>query len=249
MQSLIWALGSMVILIILLTFLPLGFTLKGKFFVSIAAFILALGGLAAGTTFPLWQTALMLAVLTFFTAYIMGGRSGYALFKETQSVVGDLNEEVKPFDQNFKIEKNIDDSLLDLNDMAASETSNKQVDKHMGSTMILDKTELALKEGSTDDFLGEDISFLLERNRELENEDKALENDLGYLSDIESMFNEKSIELKEDFNPSWLEELDDLSSITLDSVTDSDKKLGSDIMLAVKEAAAANDQLKGKKLE
>jgi hypothetical protein len=80
MQSIIWAFGSMIVLIGIISFLPIGLTLKGKIVVGIAGFVLSIGGLAATSTFPLWSTFLLLLVITFFTAYIIDSRMKKILY-------------------------------------------------------------------------------------------------------------------------------------------------------------------------
>jgi hypothetical protein len=246
MQELYWALGSTIILMLISFFLPLGFTHKGKFFIIIAAFVLSLGGIAAVSTFPLWQISLLLVVLVFFTSYILEGRMGAFLYKEKHLITNVANEEAEEelayeyeF-ENIKIENLIEigevkipnhlstenDAELLNNNQLEQEQSNTNLDKGHNSNYLLEDN---------------DISFLIETNRELELE----ENVLGYLTDIESMLNEETEIQKEISQPSWLEELDKLSHVTQDLTipiqkeADDPTAASTKVLIAIKEAAAS----------
>src|SRR4051794_4734269 len=104
MQTIIWAIGSMVVLLLIISFLPLGYTFKGKFFVVVASFILSLGGLAAVSTFPLWQTALLLLALIFFVAYFMNNRMGTLLFRENPVFAEVVDDEFENHETITKVE-------------------------------------------------------------------------------------------------------------------------------------------------
>lgn len=95
MQIIIWAFCSMLVLMLIISFLPLGFTFKGKLLISIIGFVLALGGLAAVTTFPMWQTAMMIAVLIFFSAYFMDRRVGFVLYRDSLLQEDELEDELE----------------------------------------------------------------------------------------------------------------------------------------------------------
>lgn len=85
MQSIIWAFGSMIVLLGIISFLPIGLTVKGKMIVCIAGFVLSIGGLAATSTFPLWSIFLMLLVITFLTAYLLDSRMRKVIYFEKGS--------------------------------------------------------------------------------------------------------------------------------------------------------------------
>ncbi|MFZ7945572.1 hypothetical protein [Neobacillus sp. 19] len=187
MQAIIWAISSMAALMLIISFLPLGYTLKGKFLVVFVSFILSLGGLAAASTFPMWQTALMLFGLIFFTSYFMNNRMDTLIVKEGP-VCDDLLE--KPFDYQ-KVESHTVDNLLKLEEeFALSDSAYINIEKESvsenGSSSLSANLELRDNNPET---INEDVSFLLERNTEVEViehlDDKGLNND--YLSDIESL--------------------------------------------------------------
>lgn len=86
MDSLIWALGALIVVILIVYFLPIRFTGKGKFIVALCGFLLALIGLAATSIFPLWEALCMLVVLMFFASYILDSRLGTMLYVQGDDV-------------------------------------------------------------------------------------------------------------------------------------------------------------------
>ncbi|MEO2074632.1 MAG: hypothetical protein ABGX20_04475 [Bacillus sp. (in: firmicutes)] len=111
MQMLLWAIGATLVLSLIIAFLPIGINFRGKIFVVLAAFVLALGGLTAVATFPMWQTALLLFLLILVTAYIMDSRLGSVMYLETQDVI---DHEVDEDEESFVTDTNIDDHSTEL---------------------------------------------------------------------------------------------------------------------------------------
>jgi hypothetical protein len=115
MQTVFYAFGSMIVLMLIISFLRLGLTLKGKFIIVFTSFVLALGGAATIASFPLWQTSLMLIVLIFFAAYFMDSRLGPVFYKENLSFEIGLEKdevsEVMDEDISLLLERNTDDEV------------------------------------------------------------------------------------------------------------------------------------------
>ncbi|MFC0415871.1 hypothetical protein ACFFHH_10385 [Cytobacillus solani] len=74
MENLLLAVISLVILVPIIYFLPLGLSSKGKILVIIISFFLANLGLLAQLSFPLWQTSLVLLVLVFLSSIVIDSR-------------------------------------------------------------------------------------------------------------------------------------------------------------------------------
>jgi hypothetical protein len=70
-ESLLFAGIAFVILVPIIYFLPLGFSLRGKVFIIAAAFLISLVGLLAAPIMPFWQTLLIEILLIGVTAYFM----------------------------------------------------------------------------------------------------------------------------------------------------------------------------------
>lgn len=80
MQTLIWAFGTMVVLFLFFSILPLGYSVKGRFLIASASFIISLAGLLGASTFPLWQIGILLLALAFFSAYFIDKRLGHTVY-------------------------------------------------------------------------------------------------------------------------------------------------------------------------
>ncbi|MEN8701181.1 hypothetical protein [Bacillus infantis] len=80
MSTYIFALISLLLLIPIVYFLPLGMTLKGKIITISASLLFALMGVAAQASFLWWQIILLMLALVLAAAYFMGSRMPNALF-------------------------------------------------------------------------------------------------------------------------------------------------------------------------
>jgi hypothetical protein len=187
MQIFFWALGSMFVLMLIISFLQLGLTFKGKLLLVIISFLLAIGGVAAVASFPLWETTLLMGILCFFIAYFMDNRIGKLLYKanlaneEAIEIMVDRMETVKNVDLlqlNDELPTILDSSLVNLEKVTKIEV------KQPESPQVEDKELLGNLE-----IVDDDISFLLERNTEnnLEIQIKECEPEIAYLSDLESL--------------------------------------------------------------
>jgi len=253
MVSMVWAFSSMFVLMLIISFLPIGFTSKGKIFVVITSFLLALGGLAAVPVLPLWETALMLILLILLLAYFMGNRSGAMLFKGNTVEKEVPSAEYTTPVRNIKIEKETTTvELTELNiDLPFVSDSNLQ-----GQGAVLHVMEKTFNVESN--ILEEDISFLLERNRiTVNDEQKTVEvtPEIGYLSEIESLLDGDLTVEKNYVNNHFLEKADDLLPLQeedseempilneLESLIDN----ASEMLYSNKEVAAAQDEKEVKK--
>lgn len=206
----------MFVFFLIIAFLPLGLTIKGKFLLSFVCFLFALGGLASVVSFPLWQTVLMLGVLIILAAYFLVTRLGTLLLKQTPSFQKEWSKEIiNPF-SNSKFVFEQGDTSLDLTDLSQSESSfEDNLTPPVLSIQPLDNEQEVEKIESY--LLEEDISIFLEKESESEVvELREEEPEVGYLSEIESLIDEEIVEKEEKINRDWLEELDDL--LPLDEV-------------------------------
>jgi hypothetical protein len=220
MISMIWAFSSMVVLLLIITFLPLGLTNKGKVFLVLTSFLLALGGLAAVVSFPLWKTALMLVVLIFFTAYFLDKKMGSFLYKASYDYKEERTKEIINPYINSKLAKEKEDSSYKLNELDKA-----SVLDIVNENFISAPQEYKQNLDNEDKLLVEDISFLLERT---EGNDEGVqikgveETETGYLSEIESLLNDGFDESENHSKNELLRELDDL--LPLKKVREEDLK-------------------------
>lgn len=193
----------MFVLMVIISFLPLGFTKRGKFFIVLVSFVLALGGLAAISSFPLWETVILLVLLIFFTAYFMGKRGGTVIFKENPSFEERLpSQNTNPFLDSkidmIKMKESMELTELDLVEAPVINMADtiQPIVKPAMEKLIENK---------------EDILFLLERNsvsEAFEQKQEESENEIGYLSDIESLLEEEISNRNEKLTGNWFEEME-----------------------------------------
>ncbi|SDM23691.1 hypothetical protein [Bacillus sp. OK048] len=209
MLTIIWVLGSMLLMLLIHFLLPLGYTTKGKFIVVVTSGLLALGGLAATSTIPVGQTLLILLALSFFAAYIMDSRMAKSLYLTKEKLLEkvDFEDSDSSFILSKQTEKTLDIELMDSELEISAPFS------------ILKTAENTISVESLD----EDISFL--QDRELDSKSKEViedtELEVGYLSDIESLLEDsiqQKVELQEEKVDSqdevgWLDELAELTLV------------------------------------
>ncbi|MEH7112101.1 hypothetical protein V7124_06910 [Neobacillus niacini] len=207
MLTVISVLGSMLLMLLIHFLLPLGYSTKGKLIIVVTSGLLALGGLAATSTIPVYQTLLLLLALSFFASYIIDSRMTKSLYMSKEQFLEkvDFEDSDSSFILSKQTEKNLDIELMDSELEISAPFSVIKTDENTISIESLD----------------EDISFL--QDRELGSKSKEVieesELEVGYLSDIESLLedNIQKIELQEEKVESLTEEgwLDELAELTL----------------------------------
>ncbi|MEH7249917.1 hypothetical protein V7114_24430 [Neobacillus niacini] len=236
MQTIIWAFGSMLLLLLIISFLPLGFNLRGKFIVIFSAFTIAMAGLAAVNVFPILQTLLILLVLTFIGAYILDSRLGKVIYQEFLVDEEEMTEEIKlPFSKQ-QSEKKSEFDLLELEEIKAVTPSAIKISANFSPSepetipSIDENLEiLFLQDNKTDQ-----IEF--EETSEIEITD-------GYLADIENLLLEETEVEVESMEDDWLSELADLEEMEAKKNTNKEENqldaAELEILFAFKEAAAS----------
>lgn len=212
MQTIIWAFGSMLVLTLILFFLPLGFSIKGKMVVVLASFILALGGLTAVASFSLWQMGFMLIALLFFTAYFMDKHIGALMYIEIPSFEEELTEEYELPVSSSQIDMGKNNNSFELAELESIEPSVRKMTDESLLSALPETKQVKDNENGT---LEEDISFLLEQKSvNGRNERKEeIEPENGYLSDIESLLDDANEKKIEKVNNAWIDEIKALSPL------------------------------------
>ncbi|MEW9053301.1 MAG: hypothetical protein AB2392_19230 [Neobacillus sp.] len=250
MVSLLWAFGSMLAVLLIISFLPLGFTLKGKLTIAFVGFVLALGGLAAVSTFPVGATLVLLLVLSFFAAYIMDSRlsaSLYTLKLQAAEVVTETNP------RSFADAQQSMPDELDFLDLSATQLAPamEKVEEDFG----INVANISLEKEDILENLDDEISFLQDRNADHEIIEEQKENEtveLGYLSEIETMLldeSETDDELPVLEEQDWLAELENFAPETKEEKAELDEHLIEELFIASKEAASDKEEAPLKKLE
>ncbi|AZU63511.1 hypothetical protein [Neobacillus mesonae] len=166
MVTFIWAFCSMVVLMLIFYFLRIGYSLKAKAILVSISFLLSLGGLTVVAIIPLWQTALLLLLLSISAAYFMNSRMG-ALFMQQKPAF----EEVA--DKELDLQEQID-SLENRNSINLVKIDEQPLTPNLISgdmnriSNIIEDTQ-----GNELDIIVEDISLISENETELEINDPA----------------------------------------------------------------------------
>ncbi|MGG3469248.1 hypothetical protein ABES02_17445 [Neobacillus pocheonensis] len=246
MQTIIWAIGAMLVMMLIIAFLPIGITLRGKSFVVVTSFVLALGGLAAVTFFPLWQTALIIFLLILVTAYMMNSRLETVIYGQgLDSIEADDDESPVPLGFANQPEKTADLDFLDLGEIEIAEPSIKAIDNQ--DNLSLDIQPQLSKENDEliEQIVDEDISFLQDRTeKDLVEINEEPETDAGYLADIESLLFKDTDELTSSDDDDLLDEIVEIKDVKLqeEKVDYNEETDLEELFFANKEAAASNEE-------
>lgn len=193
MDRLLWAISTGLLTVLIVYFLPLGITKKGKIVVPLMGLLLALIGLTAINTFSIWLTLLILIVLIFFAAYLLDQRMGAFIFETNDSLQGQEEENAS---LDFVIMETVSNRELDnSNDNNSRIQPRSQNDSGNRNKKDL-KTD---SEFPTIEPIEDDITFLLNRSVKMEEEiNKKVEepkHDVDYLSEIEELLFDDSEQL------------------------------------------------------
>ncbi|MEH7493471.1 hypothetical protein [Neobacillus niacini] len=250
MLTVIWVLGTMILMLLIHLLIPLGYTKKGKFVIVVFSGLLALGGLAAATAFPLWQAILTLVALSFLAAYIMDSRLGKVMYMTKEQYVeeNEIEDSATSFILTKQSEKTIDIEFMDLTELEVTASSH-----------VIQQEVDSISAESID----EDISFLQDRDIESDRNEILVDDefDVSYLSDIESLLEEsleEKVKLQEEQIDSrdeegWLDELAELSIVKDEEKGKTEEPQRDDFELEEiftdKKVAAASDNDENKPLK
>jgi hypothetical protein len=241
MLTVIWVLGSMLLMLLIHFLLPLGYTKKGKFIVVVTSGLFAMGGLTAVSAFPLWQTFLVLFALSFLSAYVMDSRLGKVMYPTKEQFIEDI--EYEDSDSSSILTKQTEETLnIELMDLSELEITTP-------SSSVLKQNEDSILPESLD----EDISFLQDREIASNTVIDSVDNDLevAYLSDIESLLEEEEVDLQDEKLESLDEEgwLDELAELTVLKEDENSPNLETQVddfeleeLFADKEVAVSSDR-------
>lgn len=106
LESLVIAIISLLIILPIIYFLPIGFTKKGKLLILFCAFIVFSIGIVLKTVLSVWQTGLVLILLAIGTSYLIGKRYGNQLFIHDENSAEFEDKVIK-----FEIEDDIEEEI------------------------------------------------------------------------------------------------------------------------------------------
>jgi hypothetical protein len=203
MQSFLWAIGSLLILVPIIYFLPLGITLRGKWLVIIISFILGLTGLLAKTIFPLWKTILMLLLLMGIVVYFIEKKLGTVLFLESPNP--ETKKENNPLEEqmgDWEISEKLVEQFSSKEEVEVPPENDQGNYKDDSFIEPISEPSLPVaitsleKENDQLDEWDEDISFIQDRNQLLEDKDDFMEEvditsqEEMYVAEFEELMNQ-----------------------------------------------------------
>jgi hypothetical protein len=227
MDSFLWATGSMLLVMLIVQFLPLGITKTGKLITVLAAFLLATVGLVAISSYSLWNSIAILFVLVSITTYLLNSRLGQFLHVVDDSYGKKLLDKEEPLIDYNKSNKSGGYDLFSLSQNEVAATIEQSEEKEeMNAELFYTPLETKQEQVVTErlpEFMDEDITFLL--NRSIQIDDERVEEDalsipdFGDLSDIESLLLEAEGKLPKVVGEKTqiLENEDELPIMTFDS--------------------------------
>lgn len=207
MENLLLAIVSLVILVPIIYFLPLGLSTKGKILVTFVSFFLAIVGLFAQLSFSLWQTSLVLLLLVFLSSIVIDSRLKKIIYpplsKEKDFF---LKDEIIQDDVN---NEEFGSELVDSNTKQVSNSKPLNLDKIVAShslikideereEVIIDEFKRVLEiESSEIGTLKNQFSFaednLLEEVKLTEDIVEDFEEDISFLFNRDELFEENLI--------------------------------------------------------
>ena len=242
MLSFLWAFGSTLIILLILTVLRIGFSFAGKLSVALTGFVVALVGLTTVNTLPLWQTGLILLLLALVVTYVMDTRYGTVIY----------SKEMKSFDEEeFEyavssptVEKPAELELLDVNIETVELpilTDKEEKQMHLAQEQPKAKLEESNFELDSRDLL----TLETEQHEETEITEDILSEE-GYLAGIENLLHDESAEITSIEDEDWLEEVNDFEVSKKEEeivvIEESDEHFLEELFLAAEEAAAGTEK-------
>lgn len=212
MEELIVSIVSLIVLIPIIYFLPIGLTKKGKALVILAAFIFANLGILAKNSIPLWQTGLLIVLLTFLTVFIIDRRFNKYMFS---SGLGE-NKEIPEMALESLVEQ---DSFVDITEVEAKEGISleklngvERKPKSIESEIVplVQEEESEIEELSFDLNEPEQQEEIVEAAPQIEEEDFEL--DVTFLEDRDSLVEdlEVSYDNEESLSEGYMSEIEQL---------------------------------------
>ncbi|WML47372.1 hypothetical protein RCG23_18175 [Neobacillus sp. PS3-34] len=245
MESLLWGAASLVILVPVIYFLPLGITKKGKLIVILTAFFVALLGQVASMIIALSQVFLILFLLVLLFSYILDQRMASLMFgKETASVKKKESEEFYYGSSSVNLEPTV--SLQESFDEIESDITPLDEALLVSEKPVAPITSSSGDMVSADIELEDDISFLLTREMEQEIHDESQgyedhNRSSEYIEEIEDIFTDLQVNnvTDESFEEVAHESLQELEVLSFDK--EIELKFVNPIQAAINEAAASNE--------
>ena len=206
MKELIGSIISLLLLVPIMYFLPLGLSKKGKGILVLTAFIIANVGLLAKLNFAIWQTVLLILLLVILTVYIFDKRLGQMVYDK--DVLLD-NNEIESLDQSLSQteEELVEKPKLKIMDLPIDQGldpvhfveddthndinfENDNMQQDISSSLSIEEETFASKESPLDPLVDDEKLDENDQGLDTEIEEISLE-DISFLNNREEMINDQ----------------------------------------------------------
>ncbi|WP_142354009.1 hypothetical protein [Fredinandcohnia onubensis] len=210
LESLVIAIISLLIILPIIYFLPIGFTKKGKLLILFCAFIVFSIGIALKTVLSVWQTGLVLILLAIGASYLIGKRYGNQLFIYDENSAEFEDKVIK-----FEIEDDIEEEIR-------SQASPEKDKALPGEQKIVSPLTQAVDEELVEEIEPIDNQknddFVVE-NIHVENEavqDEIHKNEMNANLDFDELLKEIELELNHNYEVQKTDEMIEASEETIE---------------------------------
>lgn len=186
LESLVIAIISLLIILPIIYFLPIGFTKKGKLLILFCAFIVFSIGIALETVMSVWQTGLVLILLAIGASYLIGKKYGNQLFIHDKNSA-EFEDKVIKFEIEDDIEEEIRGQESPEKDKAL--LGEQKIVSHLTQAVdeeLVEEIEPIDNQKNDDDVV---------ENIHVQNEDKINKNDMDANHDFNELLKEIELEL------------------------------------------------------
>ncbi|KAB2334093.1 hypothetical protein [Bacillus mesophilum] len=211
MISFILAAISLIVIIPLVIYLPLGLTKKGKVVMTVLSFSFALLGIAGQSVMELWKLLLILLLLVVMSGYLMMKRSEQFLAAEATADTAfphysqDDHQDYKEMEAEEEVSPSEDhDSVIELIETDHDEEDVLEVfeaeiilpvaDSQQTDAVVLAETEAEEVDGQLDEIDFDQIRLTeLAQDKEtlaIDEEDDSKDAELSYIGELESLMSD-----------------------------------------------------------
>lgn len=210
LESLVIAIISLLIILPIIYFLPIGFTKKGKLLILFCAFIVFSIGIALKTVLSVWQTGLVLILLAVGASYLIGKRYGNQLFIHDENSAEFEDKVIK-----FEIEDDIEEEIRSQVSLEKDKVLPREQKIVSPLTQAVDEERVEeiepIDNQKNDDFVMENIQV---ENEELQ--DEIHKNEMDANHNFDELLKEIELELNHNNELQRTDEMIEASEETIE---------------------------------
>lgn len=196
LESLVIAFISLLLVLPIIYFLPLGFTRKGKLLILICAFIVFIIGIVGRTVMGVWQIGLVLILLAIGFSYLIGKKFGTQLFLHVENNPGAEDKVIK-----FEIEDEVEEEIR--SQIKPKKDNLLVAEQEIVSPPTLEVEEELVEEMEITEGQGEEdfeLENVIVENEEHENTYEIHASDENTITDFDDLLKEIELELNDNNN-------------------------------------------------